>query len=421
MRYHIWLLNASESLFAPPPIRRRVERLLSAPVVWETRKISNQTISNLLPDEEYFVPIAIKCLGKSWTPSNDMTDEGRRIIREMYRLYFDRWGFPSWESFWDGSGSFRNMQTEKGEGYYDLIRKRHKEGDKHILIGYSQGGVVARFLAFLDEYIYGQKLIDAVITIASPLQGSPLADPYHRETVTDAIIKILLGMFSFYENYGTTPGYKNVLGFLSTIDFQDVYRLLSLWIEDSRRLAGISSYYATIASYLGTFQKWLSGLTGNRESAFWELSPARLLSPFSVLGLIQRPVKAQTASIVTCNHSLEEIARDYLALTHGRWVRLLWRVVRGWLLSRPVGGQALKHNLRTMQTIYDREVMAIGEEEDHDFMVPSKRQIIEETPSLGCFLIPEASHLSGKDPFSPGGKRIVSSVIKALQQYVCPQ
>ncbi|URA10405.1 PGAP1-like alpha/beta domain-containing protein [Thermospira aquatica] len=392
---------------------------MSKEVIWETRNLKEKTVSNLLPDEEYFVPIAVKCLGKNWKPSDEMTREGQKIVQEMQRLYFDHWNLPPWESFWDGSSSFRNMQTEKGEGYYDILRKRHKNGDKHILIGYSQGGVVARFLAFLDEYIYGNNLIDTVITIASPLQGSPLADPFHRETVTDAIIKILLSMLSFYESYDETPGYKGVLKFLSRIDFEDIYRLLSLWIEDSLRLAEISPYYTTIASYLSTFRKWLSGLTGNRESAFWELSPSRLLSPFSVLGLIQRPVKAKTASIITGNHSLQEIARDYLVLTRGRWIRLLWGIMKGWLLSQKVGGQTLYQNIQIMQHIYDREIMAIGEKEDHDFMVPSKRQTIEEKPSLGCFFIPEASHLSGKDPFSPGGKKIVSSVINALKKTIC--
>jgi len=417
MTYHIWLLNATESLLTSPSLRGRVERLLGFPVQWETRTIGDRVLLNLMPDEEYFVPIAIKCLGSLWNDSS-MTPEGRDIVSRMRKLYFDEWKLPPPESFWDQSSSFRSMHTPSLMGYYELIRYRHHPGDKHILIGYSQGGVVARFLAFMDEYLYRDTLIDSVITIASPLKGSPLADPLRREDITDAMIAISLALFSFYQTYDHRPGFSRLMSLLSrNIDFETIDNLLSAWIEDALPLADVSPYYASLASYLFTFRKWLSGLKGNKESAFWELSPRRLFSPFSVLSLIQKPLRAKTASIVTSNHQVEEMARDYMALTQGRWIRWAWRILRGWILSRQIGGQTLHANLTTIQRLYDQEIMGRECGEHHDFMVPSSSQFIEDTPTLGRFLAPRASHLSGKDPTSPGGREIIRHLLTALTRY----
>ncbi|MCX7882138.1 MAG: GPI inositol-deacylase [Brevinematales bacterium] len=418
MTYHIWLLNAAESLLSPSWIRHSFEKLLDAPVIWETRTVGQTTTSNLMPDEEYFVPIAIKCLGNLWDHPSRIAPEGKPILAQMKKLYFDQWKIPSWENFWDQSSGFRNMQTPPGVGYYELIQSHHKEGDKHILIGYSQGGVVARFLACVDEYLFKNHMIDCVITIASPLRGSPLADPSHREEVTDAMVKILLALFSFYESYGQTSGYVRVMKQIKRkIQFEDLYHLLSAWIEDSRSLASLSSYYPTIGNYLATFQKWLSGLRGIKESAFWELAPRRMMNLFSVLGLIQRPIQAKTATILTCNHHVEEIARDYLALSQGPWIRWFWNIGKEWFLSRKIGGQSLRTNLLTIQNLYDTEIMGLDPSQDHDFMVPSSRQYLEDHPPLGLFLAKKANHLSGKDPFSPGGKEIVFSLLRALKRY----
>ncbi|QJR20954.1 hypothetical protein BREVNS_0204 [Brevinematales bacterium NS] len=422
MRYHLWLLNATESLLAPRSIQKKIEHLFDVPLLWETRTIEENSVCNLMPDEEYFVPMAIKCLGSLWDHPSEMTTEGKRILSQMKKLYFERWKLPSWESFWDQTSDFHSMKTPIGVGYYDLIRSRHKEGDKHILIGYSQGGVVARFLAFIDEYLFGNHLIDGVITIASPLRGSPLADPFHREEVTNAMIKILLALFSFYKEYDAIPGFVRVISSLEKrIDFEDVYSLLSDWTTESLSLGNVSPYYPAIGKYLATFLKWLSGLRGIKESAFWELAPERVISPFSVLGLVQKPLKAHTAAIVTCNHSVYDIARDYFALTQGNWIRWLWKIGKEWLLSQKVGGQSLKRNLLTIQNLYDREIMGLGEGEAHDFMVPAERQYIEKSPSLGLFFASRASHLSGKDPFSPGGKEILQAIISAMKKYTLCQ
>ncbi|MFN3659998.1 MAG: hypothetical protein ACK4TN_02035 [Brevinematales bacterium] len=421
MTYHIWLLNATESLVGLPHIQKKIERVLDAPVIWETRQREKSLTLNLMPDEEYFVPIAIKCLGNMWEKPQEMTPEGRYILTQMKKLYFEQWKLPAWKSFWDQSSGFHSMKTPEGVGYYDILRSRHKEKDKHILIGYSQGGVVARFLAFIDEYLFGNHLIDSVITISAPLKGSPLANPLHREEVTNAMINILLALFSFYKQYKAKQGFIRTLNYLEkNIDFEDIYQLLSYWTDDCLSLHPVSPYYSTIGRYLETFRKWLSGLRGIKESAFWELAPQRMMSPFSVLSLIQKPIKAKHASIITCNHQIENIARDYLTLTQGRWIRWIWHIGKKWILSRKIAGQTLENNLLHIQNLYDKEIMSLEEGESHDFMVPATRQYIENTPPLGLFFTSKASHLSGKDPFSPGGKEIIRAILVALKRYrVC--
>ena len=415
MRYHIWLLNAAESLFSPLANRKRVERILSS-VVWETRSVGDRITQNLMPDEEYFVPIAIKCLGNQWE-NHSLSPEGRSILKEIEYLYFRQWKLPPWQSFWDQSSPFRSMKTPPGVGYFQIIQQNHRIGDKHILIGYSQGGVVARFLAFLDEYVFQTHMIDAVITIASPLKGSPLASPTNKETITDALIKIILEFFSFYEYYDGKTGFVRVLKRLRLIKFQDIDNLLSDWIADSRDLASLHPYYATIGNYLSTFQKWLSGLHGDRESAFWELNPSRILSPFSVLSLIQKPLLAKRATIVTQNHSVEEIAKDYFALSLGSWIYPFWKWARPWLLSRKFGGQTLASNLNAIQTTYDTELIGCFPPYHHDFMVPSNLQSIDEETSLGIYPLPRANHLNGKNPSSPGGRAILQALYSILQDY----
>jgi len=48
-----------------------------------------------------------------------------------------------------------HMTTPPGVGYYELLEQH----PNNILIGYSQGGLVARYLAFLDRHVFKKNII----------------------------------------------------------------------------------------------------------------------------------------------------------------------------------------------------------------------------------------------------------------------
>ena len=82
-------------------------------------------------------------------------------------------------------------------GYYQLLQSTtQRTGALNVLIGYSQGGTVARYLAFLDEHVARPeaRCIHSVITVQSPNRGSPVAAKAKEADISRAMLAILLSL-----------------------------------------------------------------------------------------------------------------------------------------------------------------------------------------------------------------------------------
>ena len=235
------------------------------------------------PFSEYFVPIPLKCIGKKYTTAPSLDNKGREIlngITQSFEYFKDQTHF---KSFWDqGHGPLKKirMVTKDYLGYYEILEKTKP----NVLIGYSQGGLVARYLAFLDEHVFKKKAIAAIITISSPNYGSPLANPFNKESITDGINKLLLTLLSLNERaYSRLNKYVE-----SKIDFEDITQLIDETLEDLyQKKSNKKKSERDFENMLAAAKKWLSGLENNASSAFYDLNIMRFHEdPYSVLNLV---------------------------------------------------------------------------------------------------------------------------------------
>lgn len=257
-------------------------------------------VTGTLNLEEYFAPICLKTIGlDSYLPDGlmDGSDSGRLSAIRSSNYPFrsvDDTGLAS--QFWKTPLAVSpiqkmQMKTAYGFGYYRLLHqylnRTENTGKKHILIGYSQGGLVARYLNYLDQAVYKKHHIAGVITIGSPNWGSPLANPYNSNNVSTIL-------FSILNKYAHNPGL-----------FSDVIRaLITNLIPAFPTIGNIATLVdyldSTIADCLTkppspnidtliTMRKWLSGMypvPKGWRTAFSDLSMLNYDNPESVLSLV---------------------------------------------------------------------------------------------------------------------------------------
>jgi len=152
---------------------------------------------------EYFVPVEVKCIGDLYKPSDLPTGSGRDILEGIVQghRHFPSPGVaPDLTRFWTaGVGPIGHIQmrTRSVVGYYRILDEMAQQtGRPNVLIGYSQGGLVARYLAFLDEYVFQRKTIAGIITVHAPNYGSALANPANSETVIDGLTSVFAEVLS---------------------------------------------------------------------------------------------------------------------------------------------------------------------------------------------------------------------------------
>lgn len=108
------------------------------------------------------------------------------------------------------------MATNEHVGYYEMLATyknltQNKEANnedntkyKHIIIAYSQGALVARYLAFLDEYVFqaedGDGIIAGILTIGGANHGCSFANPDNKDNVSIGLAKILLAGLTLRRN-----------------------------------------------------------------------------------------------------------------------------------------------------------------------------------------------------------------------------
>jgi hypothetical protein len=304
--------------------------------------------------DEYFVPIVVKCVGDpngfARRLGGAMSVEGRRRFDRLlqdYR-YFYRVGHAlavrHWRDYWGTfalGGAYWNvgMLTRAGAegylGYYEIIRREAREnGEKAVLVGYSQGGVVARFLAWMDEQLMPpeERVIAGVITVQSPNHGSPLAGRGNQRLVSVGLLGMLtaLGGISIV---GANPHTRLALEALSDgvlrlppsptpyrFGVSAVCAVLDHAIADAVQRGDQASRQAGL---LRTARKWLTGLSRDKvRTAFFDLDPSGLDDRRTVLGrLVDSPHQdVFHGAVIGANTSLE----DLILQTRPWWQR--WAV-----------------------------------------------------------------------------------------------
>ena len=424
--------------------------------------------------DEYFVPITVKCIGDPALLA--VPSSGSPTLTSILAFYSHHYGagarFP-WASYWEAARnpSARRvlpdvrMVSDIGVGYYRMLQDftRRNPGCRHVLVGYSQGGLVARYLAYLDEHVFGNELIDGVVMLDTPNFGSPLARPANAINVMQSLALVLAGTGQLDE--ATFPGVAAKLrGLASAPRSVDLAWLLD-FLDDALTTL-VANPHANkkkpgLFSFLATARKWLSGLESvnttpnpvfaHEESAFFDLDLELLPKNGSVLNAVNSyPLEAiKHAAIVGTDNQLDSFieaairmyadGQGWLAgLLGGLLVNKLKKPLQGFF---KIAGDAYKDAMREQglgaapaPTItarlddFSRGVESSDRrygfrtrfkiaESAHDFVIPSAYQLVEkQTPAcLGNWVNRSASHLSGADA-KHDGKTSQGYLLEILKQ-----
>jgi pimeloyl-ACP methyl ester carboxylesterase len=411
--------------------------------------------------DEYFVPIPVKCIGDPGLfdppPSNPAALQ--ETLAFYGSTYFNQTGPFHWSRYWHSlnarksdqrrRGFFRDVRMvgRLGEGYYRSLQKfsRRYPGYRHVLVGYSQGGLVARYLAYLDERVFGNALIDGVVTLNSPNYGSPLARPANADNVAQALALVMAGAGQL--DAAMFPEVATQLRALALspqeVDIAWMITLLDAALERFRATPPLKGNRPGLYNFLATARKWLSGLESDKdnrvfeheESSFFDLDIGLLSKAGSVLNAVNAfPLKkVKHAAIVGTDSLLDTFVGSGIQsyVNAQSW---LWRVAFSWFF-KPRLAAALRGLLTFSGSAYTDAMkeQALDESTDpaivartvdftsgvtetdpryniqtddgfkanaHDFVIPSAYQLIESHSDacLGNWVNPNASHLSGADP-----------------------
>ncbi len=472
VEYTLWTLNAARNLINQELAN---DNLGSDVFVFGDRGEYNAADSsntevphNLMPDEEYFVPIAVKCLGSRFSDRYIESCKDKKIrdrLTGIRKHFYGIWskdekrkklkGDGMLRSFWSmGSGpdGLSKMTTKGQQGYYDILKKNYdRTGRKNILAGYSLGGLVARYLAWLDEEVFGENIIAGIITVQSSNFGSPLANNDNAEYAVDHFLTILLSLVSMYRNY--FPILNKY--FNDRVDFRDVRDLLKSIRNDAKKLADEGNNNAVwLHEFIVTAIKWTSGLDKTSyDTAFRDLNIENLDEPFSVLSSVNEKSlsKIKYGAVVSSFSDFTGIIRSIInEMKNGRCII---NIILNWLLKKKFFlGKTFGENFAEVSEIY-RQIMTekkMGlknstgnkivslyrtglDKKDgpfsldkrlpaysHDFVIPSAYQLIEDNGKdnfLGVFLNERANHNSGKSLEFRAGRINSRLILKMLKNF----
>lgn len=460
MHLTVWTLNFCTNLLAEQDeaIHKIFTRQGSTLKFGERAQSSPQGAAKLesrrqlMPEIEYFVPIPLKCIGNKYRMQN-LEPQAQALLNAIVKkyAYFQSaeqfkawWESPPAQSSWEVEdiAGRPKMTTPDGVGYYELLEQH----ENNILIGYSQGGLVARYLAFLDRYVFQRNCITAVITVASPNFGSPLANPANKDHIAAGILQSLTALGSLHPN-----AFERLYGQLNNFTFEHLFAALNAARHDSAK-AGHAA-----ASLFETGVKWFSGLRDDPNNAFDEVDIRNFREPHSVLRLIKDhpPNGVYTGAIITGNPDLDDILRS--ALLGNRANTLTGRLVV-WLKEQalnfarrnvrlfkiPVGenekaaggvyqSQIMVEHLDSEASPTERQLQQnyagtlsvlkpladspkVIPKQAHDFIIPSVNQVLPDDPLLlGHYLNLAASHNSGKSPDFPAGRTNRDAIVQMLR------
>jgi len=409
---------------------------------------------------EYFVPIPVKCLGEPESFLADfrgqMKDDGPAFVDQLCRAYpehFEPRNAPRYRVYWtSGDGLPRSgiaMFTRPWLGFYQLISRDLRPGEQAVLVGYSQGGLVARFLAFLDERLMrpAERKVAGVITVQSPNAGSPLANSRNADQAALGLFGVLSGVAGFpippcgtSETLGQTEN-QLAVGSLQTSDGKRHFDIAAFCCLTEAALADSKAKLAKLqkpsagerkaaldkVNLLATARRWLSGLEPlpGCVTAFADINAATLDLPGTVLNLLMtHPFQATYhGAVIGTDNQLSDL------VVSGRpwYQRLVLRLVQQVAgLATPIGEAEMAYAKIAMD---EREILgkiaspkaqAVAKrywEGDpdhsippraHDFVIPSVSQLIPEGARpffLGNEINPKGTHISGAKEHEPDSDR----------------
>jgi hypothetical protein len=364
--------------------------------------------------DEYFYPLPLKCIGEPnsefW--ERNATSDGMKLLKRIVDARRAPLG--------DGREVQANQKKTLGQhfgdvtlnladgvGYYEILRsaKDVSEAD-NVLVGYSQGGTVAHFLAFLDEHVVheSRRCVQGIVTVQAPHRGSPLASPERASFIAKALVESVLALLRMLP--ADPAAFDRAVDLNGATVIAIVNQLLDgLMCADGRSGPNFLTWESA--------RKWLSGVSDNPHLAFWDLDPARLKEPDSVLALLEsKPVaRVRRGAVIGTDHHLHDLLFALVdSCEHNLKSSLL-----GWLEKR--GISLLHSRVDAADDILSRQGLAFAEPPDlveqytsgevgtlklnlgiraHDFVIPSVSQVLFGTTGLlGNEVNPKANHLSG--------------------------
>jgi hypothetical protein len=409
--------------------------------------------------DEYFVPIPVKCIGdpdgflRRLGPrfSGSGAPAAAQLIADLPQYFAPRARGP-WQGYWTLRGTVGMFTAPAGpgradgwKGLYELVVEAAGKTGPAVLVGYSQGGLVARFLAYMDELLMppDQRCVVGVITVQAPNHGSPLAnaDPANVNSISDGLFSILTGV----AGYPISPvdGVMHVQDPATSAMLRAIVRgapaangshsdihipalLLEAAVSDARTNKKSENFPATA-------RKWLTGLlpvpAPAPPTAFSDLDPRNLDKPSTVLGRLHRFSLTNTWHGAVIGSDIR--VNDLLAAGRNWLVRLAIRFVPGCLgiadtlaaIEKPwghicmdemVSGASMRAEESRVALAYKDGAKVLGAgtklveipPRAHDFVIPSVSQAMhlfddlqKPRPSkfLGNVLNPKGTHISGGD------------------------
>jgi len=293
---------------------------------------------------EYWVPIVIKTIGdfhKRWknnpyiTVDNCDTKLLKKIIDYDKKKYDDdpTRGDADYETYmqkyWEtGVGldcdnrictPFVSAEAEKAFiGLYEILI----QNDNNILVGYSQGGLVARYLAFLDEKVFKLNKISAVITLQSVNYGSTQGSGKEGENIAKELVEaisdgvadlipdksgqITVVPFAKKRCKESGPDYAK-----SQHNAESIHDLLMACYKFFSKL----KCFEATAEIFDAALKWTSGLRSELsgkgklpDTAFEDMEPSSLDKQYSVLNSVNRYEseleRCKTYAVVGTKHNM---------------------------------------------------------------------------------------------------------------------
>jgi len=312
--------------------------------------------------DEYFVPIPLKCLGRP-----DYDDKGNPQLTAFWKGLIPAEKQPEFlriltpqqsenhcferhlvEAYWEQgkravqgeselakefSDVRMNTSTREKIGYYEILQRAKQKHGPNILIGYSQGGTVVDYLAYIDEHLVApeKRCIAGVISVQGALRGSTLAMASRQEAVLNSLVDMVRAVWGerLLELLTVPPHIRARVDPLlkpgHKLEVSDVVELLDILYAGAKSDKGLSQFVRTA-------RKWLSGLNGDKQLAFWDLDSVRLNRPGSVMEALDNHPLMDTycGAVAGDNFHLEPLLHDVVKLKHPK-VAELGFVVRGLL------------------------------------------------------------------------------------------
>lgn len=393
--------------------------------------------------DEYFAPIPLKCLGdprnidtSAWSAQQkSRLNVIRNSTRHPYfadqnllRAYWD----PAPNGPLDGYPHIR-LNSPDRKGYYNILRETKAADEKIILIGYSQGGLVARYLAALDEHLFGEELIHGIITIGSPNYGSPLANPDNDESVINGVFQLVSGILGI--SLADHPGAHAYLSNTAGYDSGKVVAFFDHIIQDKLRQGAT---YAELDLFR-TAKKWLSGLEDRKTTAFANLNMNDIGDPATTLGFVEaNPLtRIRYGAIVNASNDLDKLLKDALSgaaqiayelFFHDDKIDDVNNIYTDYIMhetsssTEPVFDQKIKEYNKTLNRGGKYQLDARIERNDHDFVIPSVNQLLPAALAghdnfVGTIVNEDTNHISGgwhKASYSRNYRNVVAMLSRLI-------